>query len=127
MSLLVWNLIRIEPIVREADSSGNLPALIDDLGIHGIWLPQVVVLMDVRVVDTDAHSYLDHSPREVLNSAELEKRRKYVAASQERRAQFTPLCFSVDGMCRGEAKWFMKQLAEQLISRWAKPYSLIMG
>ena len=46
--------------------------------------------MDVRVVDTDAQSYLDHSPREVLNFAESEKRRKYVAACQEQRAQFNP-------------------------------------
>ena len=82
--------------------------------------------MDVRVVDTDAQSYLDHSLREVLNSPESEKRRKYVTACQERRGQFTPLCFSVEGMWGGEAEWFIKPLAEQLTSRWAKPYSLLM-
>ena len=64
--------------------------------------------MDVRVVYTDAQSYLDHSPREVLNSAESEKRRKYVPAHQEQRAQFTPLCFTVVGMWGGKANWFMK-------------------
>ena len=74
---IVWNQIRVEPIVREADSSDNSPALINDIGICGVWLPQVEALMDVRVVDTDAQSYLDHSRREVLNFAESEKRRKY--------------------------------------------------
>ena len=76
VSSLVWNQIRVEPIVREADSSDNSPALINDINIRGVWLPQVEALIDVRVVDTDAQSYLDHSPREVLNSAESEKRRK---------------------------------------------------
>ena len=104
MSSLVWNQIRVEPIVREADSSDNSPALINDIDICGVWLPQVEVLMDVRVVDTDAQSYLDHSLREVLNSAESEKRRKYAAACQEQRAQFTPLCFSVDSMWGEEVK-----------------------
>ena len=84
------------------------------------------MLMDVRVVDTDAQSYFDHSLREVLNSAELEKRRKHVAACQEQKAQFNPLCFSVDGMWGGETNWFMKRLAEHLTSKLVKRYSLIM-
>ena len=44
-------------------------------------------------VDTDARSYLSHSPVAVLASAEAEKKRKYCDACTERRATFTPLCF----------------------------------
>ena len=94
-SSLVWNQIRIEPIVRdlEANTSDNSPALFADIGICSVWLPQVEELMDVRVVDTDSQSYLDHLPKEVLKSADSEKRRMYVAACQEQSAQFTSLCF----------------------------------
>ena len=34
----------------------------------------------------------------VLGSAEVEKKRKYLQACQDRCATFTPLCVSVDGM-----------------------------
>ncbi len=60
-------------------------------------------------------------------SGEVEKRMKYVAACQERRAQFTPICFSVDGMWGSEASLFIKRMADQLARKWEKPYSLTMG
>uniref|UniRef100_A0A1X7ULL5 Uncharacterized protein n=2 Tax=Amphimedon queenslandica TaxID=400682 RepID=A0A1X7ULL5_AMPQE len=47
--------------------------------------------------DTDAQSYSNRSPSEVLLAAEREKKRKYNQACSERRAQFTPLCVSLDG------------------------------
>ena len=57
-----------------------------------------MALFDICIVDTDARSYLSHSPSAVLASAEAEKKRKYCDACTERRATFTPLCFSVDGL-----------------------------
>ena len=60
----------------------------------------------MRVVDTDAPSYYSRSPQAVLRSAEVEKKRKYSLACQARRASFTPLCFSVDGLLGGEANVF---------------------
>ena len=65
VSLLAWNQIRIEPFVRETNSLDDFPALITDIGILSVWLPQVEGLMDVKVVDTDAQSYFDHSLRKV--------------------------------------------------------------
>ena len=52
---------------------------------------------------TDTQSYIHRSPSDVLVSAEREKREKYGAASGDRRAIFTPLCVSVDGMMGREA------------------------
>ena len=72
--------------------------LIADVRIRGVWQSQVDALFDVRVVDTDAPSYQSRSPQAVLRTAEVEKRRKYGAACLARRASFTPLCFSVDGL-----------------------------
>ena len=63
-------------------------------------------MFDVRVVDTDAPSCQSRSPQAVLRTAEVEKRRKYGAACLVRRASFTSLCFSVDGLFGSEADYF---------------------
>ena len=65
-----------------------------------------MALFDVRVLDTDAKSYLCHSPQSVLATAEREKR-KYSDACAAKHVSFTPLCFSVDGLMGVEAKTFM--------------------
>ena len=88
--------------------------LIVDLGERGVWEPQAMALFDIRVVDNDARSYLSQSPGAVLASAEAEKNRKYYDACTERRATFTPLCFSVDGLAGDEAACFLKHLARSL-------------
>ena len=72
------------------------------LGFRSLLLVIIIImteaLFDIRVVDTDARSYHDRSPRDVLGSAEVEKKRKYLQACQDRRTTFTPLCVSVDGL-----------------------------
>ena len=98
-----------EPIVKEpivCDGSGSADSLIADLCVCGVWEPQTEALFDIRVVDTDARSYHARSPRDVLGSAEVEKKHKYLQACQDRRATFTLLCVSVDGMLGSEAEFF---------------------
>ena len=51
---------------------------------------------------------------DVLSAAEEEKKRKYQSACNDRRALFTPLCVSVDGMMGKEAGIFVKRLTERL-------------
>ena len=77
-----------EPVVREADDKNNVPALIADLGVRGCWQPQVVTLFYVRVVDTDAKSYVQCNVEAVLSSAEHMKKMKYVDAVEARHACF---------------------------------------
>ena len=60
LAALVWGRVVSEPVVRDASVDGE--ALIADLGARGVWEPQVMGLFDIRVVDTDARSYLSHSP-----------------------------------------------------------------
>ena len=43
-----------------------------DLSVRGAWLPQDEALFDVRVVDTDAQSYLSHTLKSLLLHAEIE-------------------------------------------------------
>ncbi len=77
---LVWSKARWEPVVRDADYQSGTSALVADLEIRGVWLPQAEALFDVRVVDTDAQSYRSHTPNEVLKIAEKEKKMKYSMA-----------------------------------------------
>ena len=80
-----------EPVVREADDTNGKTALFADFGVRGIWQRQTLALFDVRVIDTDAKSYVSRTFESVLSQAENDKKKKYVDASEERRATFTPL------------------------------------
>ena len=127
LASLVWSLVIKEPVV--CDGSAGADTLITDLCVCGVWEPQprTEALFDIRVVDTDAQSYLAHSPRDVLYSAEGEKKRKYLQACQNRCTTFTPLCVSVDGMLGSEGEFFVKRLSDFLAARWDRPYSVVMG
>ena len=54
LSALIWTQVTQEPVVREANSEENIPALRADLGVQGVWFPQSEVLFDIKVVDTDS-------------------------------------------------------------------------
>ena len=125
LASLVWSPVVKEPIVR--DDSAGADTLIADLCARGVWESQTEALFDIRVVDTDAQSYRARRPCDVLGSAEVEKKRKYLQACQDRRATFTPLCVSVDGMFGSEAEFFVKRLGDFLAAKWERPYSVVMG
>ena len=57
--------------------------LIADLRVCGVWEPQVDAIFDVHVVDNDAPLYCSCSPQAVIQSAEVEKKRKYLLACQD--------------------------------------------
>ena len=113
-----------EPIVCDGDNDS--PALIADLGVRGVWIPQGEALFDVRVVDTDAASYVNRSVSAVLASAEEEKKRKYLSAAELRHASFTPFVVSVDGALGHGALMFLQRLADRLSSAWGKSYGHVL-
>ena len=47
MAAQVWSQVVREPIVKEADSKADGPGLMADLGIRGVWTPQVEALFDI--------------------------------------------------------------------------------
>jgi hypothetical protein len=114
-----------EPVVREADDAQHVEALIADLGVRGFWQAQKVALLDIRVTDTDASSYVNQPVHTVLSRAETNKKNKYNAACIDRRATFTPFITSIDGALGHEAKVFIKRLSEMLANKWKRPYSNI--
>ena len=57
MAALVWSQVIREPVVQQSDPASDDPGgLRLDLGIRGVWQPQVEVLFDIRVIDTDVPS-----------------------------------------------------------------------
>ena len=126
LASLVWSSVKREPIVKNSHDDDSGEVLIADLCIRGVWLPQAEALFDIRIIDTDAQSYLGQSPTQVLSVAENEKKRKYLDAAIARRAHFTPLCFSVDGVAGSEAASFLKRLTYCLSARWERSYADIM-
>ena len=75
--------------------SAGADTLIADLCFRWVWEPQTEAFFDIRVVDADVRSYRARNPHDVLGSAEVEKKHKYLQACQDRHATFTPLCVSV--------------------------------
>ena len=77
IATLVYREVTNEPIVRAPDDTRNLPALVADLGVRGVWQPQTEALFDIRVIDTDAQSHVQRSVDAALASAESEKKSRY--------------------------------------------------
>ena len=113
--------------MKEANIRGGTPALIADISIRGLWEPQAVALLDVRVVDTDAPLHIHWNAVAVLSSAEEEKKQKYNSAAEARRASFTPFVVSTDGMLVREANFLLKRLAQSISIKWEKPLGQTTG
>jgi len=90
-------------------------------------MQQTKALFDIRVVSTDARSYCGRTPTAVLCTAEAEKKQKYSLACQSRRASFTPLCVSVDGLLAPEANYFVRRLGDRLSMKWEQSFSVVMS
>ena len=84
--------------------------MIADLAIRVVWLHQAEALFDVRVIDTDAQSYSNYSPKEVLRVAEGEKKNRYRAACEAHRAQFTPIAALLMVCLVVRLRFFSKEL-----------------
>ena len=98
-----------------------------DVKIHGLWDKGSDCILDIRVTDTDAKSYIPYTSRKVLERAAKEKKDKYLAPCLERRRSFVPLIYSVDGMACKEAKAFERRVASLMASKWDRQYSEMVG
>ncbi|EJK66421.1 hypothetical protein THAOC_12663, partial [Thalassiosira oceanica] len=61
--------------------------------------------------------------KKVLEKAAKRKKDKYLEACRERRRDFIPMAYSVDGLAGKEARAAEKRLASLLASKWDRPYS----
>jgi len=95
-----------------------------DLSIRGLWNRQTDTIIDVRITNSDAKSYLNKTVAKHLLAQEKEKKDKYLPMCREQRKNFTPFVATVDGILGREAKMMCKQLAKQLALKWARPVSV---
>eukprot|EP00731_Ephydatia_muelleri_P010282 Em0005g868a len=77
MAVQVCSQVIKESVVKEFDGSTGDDVLQLDLGIRDAWKPQVEALFGIKVIDTDAPSHHNHSPKSVLESGAKEKKRIY--------------------------------------------------
>ena len=88
-----------------------------------------LALFDIRVVDTDAPSYDNRSPSEVLKTAEREKKLS-MRVLHVKRGMLSLLRCVVQlmvSMVGCEANGFLKLIGERLASKWDQSYSVVMG
>ena len=127
IAALAFKEVTREPVVREADETRGISALVGDLGVRGVWQPQAEALFDIHVVDTDAQSHAHCSVNAVLATAEKEKKRKYTQATHARHASFSPFVLTVDGLMAREAHFVVQRIARALSTKWSKSYGVVMG
>ena len=97
--------------------------LYGDLLIRHLWQSNTDTIIDVRITDTDAKSYISRPLESVLEGQEKEKKRKYLNACLEQRRHFSPFVVSVDGMLGHEASMVLKRISQKLAQKWDCPMS----
>ena len=95
LASILWKDVKKEPVVKEPDVENGTPALIADLSHRGVSDRQSAASFDIRVTDTDAPSYQNRNPMNVLKTAEIEKKNKYGPACEEKHStcHFNRWCF----------------------------------
>jgi hypothetical protein len=94
-----------------------------DVGAHGIWKRGRTTIFDIQVCDTDAKSYGNCNSKKVLEGAACRKKDEYEEACLERRRDFTPMIYLVDGMADKHAQAAEKRIAGILVAKWTRQYS----
>jgi len=125
-----------EPPIHSGQDTGALQVdglttpveeLRGDIAAHGFWKRNRTTIFDVRVTHADSPAYAGRTYKSLLKRHEKEKKDKYAEKCAERRRDFTPLCFTSDGVFGVEADAAVKRLAGLLSKKWNRTYSDVCG
>ena len=81
----------------------------------------------MRVVNSDALSYVRKTPEKCLHESKREKKKMYLEACLQHCQHFSPFVASVDGLLEVEATATMKRISSRLATKWRQPYSNTCG
>ena len=84
-------------------------------------------MIDMRVINIDAKSYLLRLPEKCLVTSEQENERKYFYSCLQQLQHFYPFVVSIGGMLSVEDKDTLKRLACRLSTKWKQTYSQKCG
>ena len=98
-----------------------------DLLILDLWQQGTDSVHYMRVMNTDALTYLSKAPEKCLQEAEKGKNKMYPEACLQQRRHFSPFVASLDGMLGVEATATLKRIASRLATKWKQPYSKTCG
>jgi hypothetical protein len=121
-----WNNAEKEPIIEE-ERDGRI-ALRADLLVFGVWARQMAALFDIRVTHTDAASYQNTTPQQVMRRQAEQKVQEYGPAVARRgNSHFTPLVMGTAGEMDEDTVKFVNAIATQLASKWGKRFGEVKG
>ena len=98
-----------------------------DLLICDLWQQGTDSVHNMRVVNTDALTYMTKDPERFMHKAERKKKRMYLEACLQQRRNFSPFVALLDGLLGVEATATLKRLASCLATKWKKSYSKTCG
>ena len=98
-----------------------------DVSVHGFWKWGTAALFDMQIVNLYAVSYLRQTSAKALETAEKEKKYKYLQPCLGRRRSFTPMVYSADGIPRTEAVAAQRRLASLFSNKLKQEYSDMCG
>ena len=102
----------------------------DQLGntyIISIWYTMMLCFFVVRVVDTDADTYVGTQLHKVLTQYDWHNKCKYLEARHDWRRHFTSLVLSLEGEMVEETKADTKQLPSKFFNKCDRAYSAMCG
>jgi len=125
-----------EPLIHTGQNTGArqlnghttpAPELRGDIAAHGFWKRGRTTIFDTRIAYADAPAYAGQTCKAILARHEREKNAKYAEKCAARRRDFTPLCFTADGVLAPQANAASKRLAGLLARKWNRTYSEVCG
>ena len=85
--------------------------------IRYIWKQGTDSIHDIHVVNIDAVSYQTQTPDKCLETADKEKKNKYLDACLKHRRHSTPFVSLVDGLLRVESEATLKCISIRLATK----------
>ena len=112
---------------RETPAAPEVTGQKGNLLTRYLWNQGTDSVHKIRVVNTDALSYLKKAPEKCLHEAEKGKNNMYLEACLQQRRHFSPFVASVDGLLGVEVTATLKRISSGLATKWRQPYSKTCG